>query len=86
MAERVYSVREIDEMRCAVRCLAKFGRHWHFHKRVRRFPAEVTDAEIEERLRTYMQHGISPEELTAEAETVWDENQAMRAAAKVASG
>jgi len=83
MAERAYTVREIDDMRRSVRTLARFGAWWHF----RRFrpDGEVSATEIEERLRTYMLHGTAPEELAAEADRVLAEYKAEREAKKLSA-
>lgn len=86
MAERAYTVREIEDMRCAVRILACYGRVLPSHERARRMPVTVEETAIEERLRTYMLHGTAPEELIAEANTIWAESQAKRTAAKVVNG
>lgn len=53
MAERKYSVAEIDRMRRAIECSYPGGAYY----------AEQRSAEIENRLRTYMQNGTEPSEL-----------------------
>jgi hypothetical protein len=59
MAERKYSLSEIDAMRMALQCLL-------IHPGVPYQPVEKTK-EIEEQLRTYMINGTDPEELTKAA-------------------
>lgn len=54
MAERKYSVAEIDDMRDSIR--------WSYPSDTA-FYAKERDADIENRLRTYMQNGTDPEEL-----------------------
>ncbi len=55
MTDRHYTVSEIETMRAAIR--ASFGGGSFY-------PAERA-AEIEQRLRTYMQNGTAPDELVA---------------------
>lgn len=54
MAERKYSVAEIDRMRRSIRWSYPTGISCYEHERA---------ADIENRLRTYMQNGTDPEEL-----------------------
>jgi len=56
VAERKYSVAEIDRMRQAIRWSYPCGVPYYENER---------SAEIENRLRTYMQNGTDPKELEA---------------------
>jgi hypothetical protein len=55
MTERKYSITEIDRMRIAIR--------WSYPSGV--YYSNERTADIENRLRTYMQNGTDPEELEA---------------------
>jgi hypothetical protein len=59
MGKRKYSVEEIDAMRGSVRCMFPSGVSYRREERTK---------EIEERLRTYMVNGTTPEELSAAAQ------------------
>lgn len=82
MADRAYTVREIEDMRCAIHTLIKFGRHWHFRQRGVITHLEIDPRDVEERLRTYMLHGTTPDELNVEADAVRAEYEAFKKASE----
>lgn len=75
---RVYTVREIETMRRAVRCLAEMGPYWHGRKVTGAVAGKITSLDIESQLNTYISQGMTPEELVAEADNVLADNIAAR--------
>lgn len=69
MSERKYSISEIDLMRKYIGCSYPAGVNYLPHERT---------AEIEQRLRTYMQNGTTPEELEKHAQDCMEEDRKWR--------